>query len=886
MTITFKPGIVIKPHCVTTTKQIPIHQREQALKQIAEMIEDGVIEKIDHATEWCAGAFFVSKPDTKKLRFVTDYSILNKYILREVTPFAASLDVIKMIPMTGHNCYLSMDMLSGYHQVPLAESDRDLTTFLLFDGRYRYCCGPMGLNGTSDIFIKKSDEALTGTSGYLVKLVDDLLIHGPNLTELELRARKVLDKLREASIIVSKKKMKAASEVKFAGFIISPTGVKPDPDRISALLNLKPPTSLRQLRGWLGAVNQINPFHHQLANFLHENVQLTKKDVAFVWTDAHQKAFDKTKEMLKTHLELTFHDPKQPTFLLSDASYYGMGYLVCQAATWDKVDSKTGLRLPKTYNIIMAGSRSLSPAEKRYSVTELEMTGVVWGLKKAQYYVLGAPDLRIITDHKALETLLNKKSLSSMPSQRLLRLRLKLTDYNFTVQFCPGRYHYLADVLSRYPEMSPKSEDEVRVNSIDCDDKEKLKKLESGDKAMEKLREMAKEDADYKRLHKRVMERKEPRASSGDDYLTSYIPVWNDLSTLEELVIYNDKIVIPENATSKICELLHRSHHQTEKTLAAARARYFWPRMKSQILSTCKSCEECIKYLPSQQKEPLEPTLAMRPFQKLGADVLTVYGHKYLICVDRYSSFVWPLPMRDEKTTTVIKTLEDLMTTCCFSPEVLRSDSGTNFRSQEFAEFADKWNIRLEFSSAHHKISNGNAESGCKKVRHLLEKHGGKFTTQFRQALNTFRNTPLMIATGRASGPSPVQLLFGRPTRDPHLPALPSYYDPIDVSEADDMRRNVYLERKKSYDEHAREMSLLRPGQRVAIQDHVTQRWTKFGRVSHRRQSDRSYVVICDDGGELERNRRLLRPVGRSGIFKKVHFTEPLVTKTYYDSEE
>ena len=884
MTITFRPGMKVIPHCVSTTKQIPIHQREQALAQVQEMLDDEIIEKVDHPTEWCASAFFVSKgPDTKKLRFVTDFSELNKYILREITPFAASMDVVRMIPKSGHNCYLSMDMLSGYHQVELAEDAKDLTTFLLFNSRYRYRKSPMGLSGSSDFFLKKSDAALTGTQEYCAKLVDDLLIHAPDIQELELRARSVLDKLRAASIVVSKKKMKASSEVKFAGFIISPVGIKPDPDRISALLNLEPPKNLKALRGWLGAVQQLNPFHHQIANFLHENVQLTKKDVAFVWTDKHQKAFEKTKEVLRSHLELTFHDPKQPTFLLSDASYFGMGFLICQAASWDKVDPKTKLRLPKTYNIIMAASRSLTSAECNYSVTELEMCGVCWAMQKADYYVQGAPDLRIITDHKALETLLNKKSLSSMPSQRLLRLRMRLTDYQFTVQFCPGRFHYLPDWLSRYPEMSPKPEDETMINSIECDTKARDDKVTSGDRALEKLLQRARTDTDYVRLLKRVQERNQPREASGDEYLTSFLPVWDDLSVLGDLVLFNDKIVIPENSTKQICKLLHRSHHQTDKTLAAARARYYWPRMKAQVMSECKSCVECVKYLPTQQREPQINDMAERPFQKLGADVLSVGKHKYLIVVDRYASFVWPIPLKDERTMTVIRALEELMTTCCFSPETLRMDSGTNFRSREFADFAARWNITLEFSSPHYKVSNGLAEASCKRVRYLLEKHDGRFDSDFRQALNTFRNTPLLMSGRNQPGPSPVQLLYGRATADPHLPALPSYYDPIDVDEADRFRKDVCLERKKVKDENAREMSLLRPHQRVAIQDPVTHRWTKFGSISHLREtgSGRSYIVKCDDGGELERNRRLLRPLGKTGIFKKVHFAKPEVTKLH-----
>ena len=132
----------------------------------------------------------------------------------------------------------------------------------------------------------------------------------------------------------------------------------------------------------------MNLFHPQLSSFLHENSKLLKKGAAYTWTEEHDKAFNKTKELLRSHLELYFYNPNLPTYLLTDASYTGMGFCLCQTAP-DNTTNKT------KYNLIMAGSRSLTAAERNYAVCEIELTSIVWAFKKTDYYIRCAPDLRV-----------------------------------------------------------------------------------------------------------------------------------------------------------------------------------------------------------------------------------------------------------------------------------------------------------------------------------------------------------------------------------------------------------------------------------------------------------------------------------------------------------
>ena len=134
-----KDGICknVKPRKVTTSRKIPIHWQTEAKQLIDSLIADDIIEEVhDNTSDWVRPAFFVPK-NNGKLRLVTDFSYLNKFIKRPVHPFPSANDIMQNIP-AGSKCFTKLDALQGYHQVPLAEDCRHLTTFLLPMGKYRY----------------------------------------------------------------------------------------------------------------------------------------------------------------------------------------------------------------------------------------------------------------------------------------------------------------------------------------------------------------------------------------------------------------------------------------------------------------------------------------------------------------------------------------------------------------------------------------------------------------------------------------------------------------------------------------------------------------------------------------------------------------------------
>ena len=109
-----------------------------------------MITPVTETTDWCSPAFFLAKADGIRVRLVTDYTKLNKFVKRPVHPFPATRDIIQSVPK-GQKVFAKLDAVHGYFQLALDEESSFLTTFLLPQGKFRYLRAPMGLNASSDL---------------------------------------------------------------------------------------------------------------------------------------------------------------------------------------------------------------------------------------------------------------------------------------------------------------------------------------------------------------------------------------------------------------------------------------------------------------------------------------------------------------------------------------------------------------------------------------------------------------------------------------------------------------------------------------------------------------------------------------------------------------
>ena len=146
MRIHFRDDKEVKPIHVARTKQIPASLQGEADRIINDLLSKGIISRVHEPTKWVSPAFFVPKGDPKegKLRLVTDYSHLNRYVQRPVHPFPSAKEIMRKIP-PGAQYFMKCDAVSGYFQIELDERDRHFTTFLLPNGRFMYNRAPHGI---------------------------------------------------------------------------------------------------------------------------------------------------------------------------------------------------------------------------------------------------------------------------------------------------------------------------------------------------------------------------------------------------------------------------------------------------------------------------------------------------------------------------------------------------------------------------------------------------------------------------------------------------------------------------------------------------------------------------------------------------------------------
>ena len=241
----------------------------------------------------------------------------------------------------------------------------------------------------------------------------------------------------------------------------------------------------------------------------------------------------------------------------------------------------------------------------------------------------------------------------------------------------------------------------------------------------------------------------------------------------------------------------------------------------------------------------------------LSADLFELAGNHFLITADRYSGFPWVDKLTTLNTKAVITKMEARFLDMGFLPQSIRADNGPQFR-EEFKEFCKSLTIEHVPSAPHNSQSNGHAEAAVKNVKSLLAKCEGKFTTDFRQRLQEWRNAP------RADGYSPAELLYGRRQRGA-LPALPAAYEPIDVRDAELKRRQKQDDNKAYSDKRSRPIKDMAVGSPVVIQDVKSHRWDIYGVILASHQSGRCLRIQLDNGKVYYRNRRHVRPMPVEG---------------------
>jgi hypothetical protein len=266
-----------------------------------------------------------------------------------------------------------MDVLKGYHQVPLDDESIDLKTFSTPFEQYQYLRLPFGVAHAGDDYCGRVADVFDDLPNCR-RIVEDILVYSATYEEHIEAVRRLFHRAAAHNVAINTTKIVSAQPaVTFRGYVVDADGFRPNQELTRAIRQFPTPGSITDVRSFFGLCQQVGNFSDQLSTALDPLSPLLKTGCTWEWTTHHEEAFRAARTLLSTVRDLAFYDLKRLTILYVDASRFnGLGFLLKQLDNF------------KVWRVLQAGSRFLSSAESHYAMIELECLSAAWAMKKSR----------------------------------------------------------------------------------------------------------------------------------------------------------------------------------------------------------------------------------------------------------------------------------------------------------------------------------------------------------------------------------------------------------------------------------------------------------------------------------------------------------------------
>ena len=254
--------------------RMPANELAELKKQIRELQEKGFIRP--SSSPWGAPVLFVKKMDSS-LRLCIDYRSLNEVTIKNKYPLPIINDLFDQLE--GASVFSKIDLRSGYHQLKIREQDIPKTTFSTRYGLYEFTIMSFGLTKAPAYFMNMMNKVfMEYLDKFVAVFIDDILVYSKNEKEHEQHLRMVVEKLREQKLYAKLSKCEFwLKEVGFLGHVVSGNGVAVDPSKVEAITEWKAPTSVPEIRSFLGLVGYYRRFIENFSKIAMPMTELLKK---------------------------------------------------------------------------------------------------------------------------------------------------------------------------------------------------------------------------------------------------------------------------------------------------------------------------------------------------------------------------------------------------------------------------------------------------------------------------------------------------------------------------------------------------------------------------------------------------------------------------------
>lgn len=700
--------------------RIPWSLQPSTQRQLDELERRGIIEKAPADTKWMSKLSSVEKSSEMtdkhkepERRLVINMRAVNEAIKRVNHPMPYLDNFLPML--SGAKFFTKLDLTSAYYHVELAEELRNLTAFMTAKGPRQFTRLPFGINAAPEIFQKTMETILEGINGVIVYL-DDILIFGKTMEELEERTGITLSRLRKNCLTINQKKSEFGKErIKFLGHRISASGIVPTVDKLEAITNFRRPANKSELRSFLGLVTYIGAHLTNLSEKTFLLREMTRKDVRFYWGETQKQAFADLKQFVRNEIkERGYFQTNAETLLFTDASPNALGAVLVQLQKNEDTEKKE----PK---IIMCLSKSLSATEKKYPQTHKEALAIVWAVEKLHFYLLGR-HFTIYTDHEPMEFVFKKKNVSDKRAMtRAEGWALRLSSYNFSLAHVPTDEN-IADPLSRICEQKDPAYTETDGSyglfAITPSFSELVHHWNRTRINIETIKAETESDRASQLLINGIA-----NGSWENGELKAYRQISSELAFIQGVIRRDTRIIPPESLRTVIIKTAHAGHVGASSMKRHVREHFWWPEMNVEIDKARGQCETCTLMQKDGPPAPMSRTqVPEAPWEYLALDYYSTddpISLKILVLQDYYSKYVKAAIVNSTGT----KEATDFLTLAFEEdgiPKKIISDNGPPFQGKDFADWCTTRQIKVTKSTPALPRANGMIERFMQSITRAL----------------------------------------------------------------------------------------------------------------------------------------------------------------------